>query len=649
MPKNNFVTELVNAFNLRNYYFDDVNTNFTVKGNKIVGLFASDVEVKKYFQEVRKEIIKRHYGTEEVAGEYYNLNYFPFVFDVNSKWKAEGSAIRKVELADSTNNEVIRNLKIYFAKEFQRAVEAEVVKNLETSARMMKKKACECLEGSVLEEIDRHSPYLYCISFNDRYCKENRYPPRFFEAFRGMYISAFDLKLEEYGFNDSSIFYEQRDNKLYIKDITNINVVKNVAKHVKGRVALDFRTPGKEDSKVENFKDVLSSLVSKQVRKSINVYDYDTFTDENKIKNGHSFALMPFIEMDDGQFETLSSRDASKINKVFNGGIFNGFTNDNFISDIRGKTANPQFANCKEPVYAFSNKQIALLLPIIMQSPIAYNERNGCFEFAVDPENFKRRGSSRSSSTVTSPTHAEPPRTPPEQTGARFFESEGDRDSGIGESPPKPKDSVAHSSSDDPGSFLEQSQAQRFPTWNQDVAKDSPRQGSEKKQVLHNPVNLAGTGGRCSPLSQVNSIAVSHGISGPSSSVQSVSAAKNVPAGASTWDQPIGAWSSPAPSAEPSLWQPSRPSSWKGANPVGTNPWAQQTNRWSLLAPSAVLWSLPQSGPSSSRGASESMRTGKSMWYVPSSYSPGVEDVNDVEPEKQQVSDECSEAKSQKS
>lgn len=118
MPKNNFATELVNAFNLRNYYLDDVNTNFTVKGNKIVGLFASDVEIKKYFQEIKKEIIKRHYGTEEVAGKYYNLNYFPFVFDVNSKWKAKEKAIREVELADSTNNEVIRNLKVHFANGF---------------------------------------------------------------------------------------------------------------------------------------------------------------------------------------------------------------------------------------------------------------------------------------------------------------------------------------------------------------------------------------------------------------------------------------------------------------------------------------------------------------------------------------------------
>lgn len=457
MPKNNFVTELVNAFNLFNYYFDDFNTNFTVKGNKIVGLFASDVEMKKYFQEIKKEIIKLHCGTEEAAGRLYNLNYFPFAFDVNSKQKEKERAI-EVELADSTNNEVIRNLKIYFAKGFQYVVEAKVIKNLEISARMIEKKACECLEGSVLEEIDRYSPYLYCISFNDRYFKERGYPPRFFEVFRDMYISVFDLKLEGYGFNDSSVFYEQRDNKLYIKDITNINVVKNVAKHVREGIALDFKTPDKEDSKVKNFKDVLSSLMPKRVRESISAYDYDIFTDKKKIQNGDSFVLIPLIEMDDGQFETLSSRDASKINRVFN----------NSISDIKGKTANPKYANCKEPVYAFSNQQIALLLPKIMESPIAYNEISGSFEFAVDLENFERRSSSRFSSTATSPTHtnsagSSQPQSPSNSpihagpSGLKTPPNQRKRNSDSGydsNSPPKPKDSGSSSGGPGPSTKL---------------------------------------------------------------------------------------------------------------------------------------------------------------------------------------------------
>ncbi|KAF5269444.1 hypothetical protein FQR65_LT12769 [Abscondita terminalis] len=131
---------------------------------------------------------------------------------------------------------------------------------------------------------------------------------------------------------------------------------------------------------------------------------------------------------------------------------------------------------------------------------------------------------------------------------------------------------------------------------------------------------------------------------------------------ASTSSQPMDHCSSPAPSAGPSLWQPSRPSSWKsanpvgtnpraqpmnlwlsqstsgnkwqpspepgpsglswkGANPVGTNPWSQPIGFWSSPAPSAGLWSLPQSGPSSSRGAGKNMLTGSSPWSVPPSTS----------------------------
>ncbi len=256
-------------------------------------------------------------------------------------------------------------------------------------------------------------------------------------------------------------------------------VVRSVTEYVKGRVALDFRTPGSVEFKVENCKNVLSELILKATGKFVDGYDYDDFTNKNKIKNGHSFALIPFIE-ENGQLKSLSSRDASKIN----GGIFNGF---HCISDIRGKTANPQFANCKEPVYAFSNKQIAQLLPKIMGSPIAYNQINGRFEFAVDLENFKRRSSSRSSSTVTSPlnspTHEERPRTPLEQTGARFFESRGDRDSGLDDSPPQLKDSGSSSGGPSSGLTELSSPTQEFLKRSRGEGLESPlRQGSEREE-----------------------------------------------------------------------------------------------------------------------------------------------------------------------
>ncbi|WP_374698745.1 hypothetical protein [Wolbachia endosymbiont (group B) of Limnophora tigrina] len=569
----NSTKELVNAFNLNNYFSDKINTNFTVEGKKIVGLFASSTNTKEYLREIGEEIIKQQYGTKEVASRYYNLNCFPFVLGANPDKEYVSNSIVKVKLADSTNNEVIRNLKVHFANEFKRAVKSKVVARLQ-KAGITKEGASEWVIGTVKIGVIG-SPYLYCIAFSDEYLKREC-DSETFEVLKGVYIQEFNSRLKECGLKSSG-FYEYKDDMLYIKDVSD-KVVKSVAEYVKKEVAFDFRTPGSVEYKVENCKNILSDLILRFAGRFVDAYDYDTFIDENKIKNGHSFALIPFIEMDDGQFETLSSRDASKINKVFNG--------FHCISDIRGKTANPQFANCKEPVYAFSNKQIALLLPIIMQSSIAYNEISGSFEFAIDLENFKRRGSSRSSSTVTSPfnslTHAGPSglETPPNPR-------KGNRDSGIGESPLKLEDFGVQSQvrvPNGPSSSLTKSlTTQEFPARSQgEELGGSPRKGSEKEELLFNPVNLAGTSKGFSPRSHLNSIAVSYGVSGPSSSLQSVGAAQNVRAGTSAWDQPIGAWSSPAPSAEPSLWQPSRPSSWKGANPVEVNPWVQQTNYWSL-------------------------------------------------------------------
>lgn len=577
----NSTKELVNAFNLNNYGVGNVNTNFTVEGKKIFGLFASGTNIEEYLQGIGEEIIKQHHGTKEVAGRFYNLNYFPFVLGANPDKEYLSNGIVKVKLADSTNNEVIRNLKVHFANEFKRAVKSKVVARLQ-KAGITKEGASEWVIGTVKTGVIG-SPYLYCIAFSDEYLKR-KYDSETFEVLKGMYIQEFNSRLEECGLKSSG-FYEYKDDMLFIKDVSD-KVVKSVTEYVKKEVAFDFRTPGSVESKVENCKNVLSDLILKFTGRSVDAYDYDTFTDENKIKNGHSFALIPFIEMDDGQYETLSFNDARNINRIFNKAIPNGFTNSNFISDIRGKTANLQFADCKEPVYAFSNKQIALLLPIIMESPIAYNQINGRFEFAVDLTNFKRRGSSRSSSTVTSPfnspTHAEPPRTPPEQTGRRFFESRGDSDSGLGDSLPQPEDSVAHSPSGGPGPSSKMSQTQlESPTPSPDVAlKDSPRQGSGKEEegLLYNSVNLAGTSKGFWPPTQLSYTTVSQGVSGPSS--QSVSAAENAPAGASAWSQQPNRWSLPAPS----VWSLSQsgPLSRKGANESGSAWTSQPIGYWSL-------------------------------------------------------------------
>ncbi|MDX5507990.1 MAG: hypothetical protein O7149_05285 [Wolbachia endosymbiont of Hylaeus sinuatus] len=459
----NSTKELVNAFNLNNYGIDKVNTNFTVEGQKIVGLFASGTNTKEYLRRIGEEIIKQHYsdGTE-VASEYYNLNYFPFILDPTPDKEDLGNGIVKVKLADSTDNGVIRNLKVHFANEFEGAVRSKVAALLQELVGITKEQAYEWVNGTVGTGAIG-SPYLYCIAFSNEYL-EKRYNPRIFELLKSLYISEFNSRLEACGLK-SSDFYEYKDGMLYIKNVSD-KVVRSVTEYVKGRVALDFRTPGSVESKVENCKNVLSELILKATGKFVDGYDYDDFTNKNKIKNGHSFALIPFIE-ENGQLKSLSSRDVRNINRVFNKEIPNGFINDNFISDIRGKTANPQFANCKEPVYAFSNKQIALLLPKIMQSPIAYNEINGRFEFAVNLENFRSRHG------LLSP---EPPRTPPNQR-------KKDTDSGYdSNSPPKPKDSGSSSGGPSSGLTELSSPKQEFPKRSRDEGLESPpTQGSERE------------------------------------------------------------------------------------------------------------------------------------------------------------------------
>ncbi|WP_341817061.1 hypothetical protein [Wolbachia endosymbiont (group A) of Agelastica alni] len=589
----NSTKELVNAFNLNNYGVGNVNTNFTVEGKKIVGLFASGTNTKEYLRRIGEEIIKQHYsdGTE-VASEYYNLNYFPFVLGANPDKEDLGNGIVKVKLADSTDNGVIRNLKVHFANDFEGAVRYKVAALLQKSVGITKEQAYESINGTV-GTVAIGSPYLYCIAFSNEYL-EKRYNPRIFELLKSLYIREFNSRLEACGLK-SSDFYDNKDGMLYIKNVSD-KVIKSVTEYVKKEVALDFRTPGSIESKVENYKNVLNDLIFESTGKSIYGYDYDDFTDEKKIRNGSSFALIPFIK-ENGQLKSLSSRDASKINGVFNKEIPN--VDDNFISDIKGKTANPQFANCKEPVYAFSNKQIALLLPKIMESPIAYNQINGHFEFAVDLENFRSQHGSLS---------PEPPRTPPEQTGRRFLKSKGDRDSGLGDSPPQ--HSVACSSSGSPSSSLEQSNSIRA----------QPRRGSGKGEEkggsevlpLRNYINSVRTSGRS--LTQTS---CPTGVPGVFKSLSAQ--ARTSTGGPYPPPPPLIPFSSPQ-----FLLSVARPSSSKGANESGSatgNPYPlpppPRSSLISLLVSGPRL-RLPFARPSPRKGANES---GSASTSAPNSLS----------------------------
>ncbi|MDR0289218.1 MAG: hypothetical protein LBH78_04170 [Rickettsiales bacterium] len=365
------IKELVNAFNLNNYFSDNVYTNFTVEGKKIVGLFADDTDVIKYLRGIGKEIIKQQYSSREVAGRYYNLNCFPFVLGANPSRKESGiEGVMKVELADSANKEVIHNLKIHFANEFKRAATLKLIARLVVKIGITKEEAHEWVGGAVkIGAFDRSSPYLYCIAFDGEYFEREGYDSETFELFKGMYIQELNSGLKECGLINSD-FYHYTDDMLCIKDV-NGKVVKRVAEYVREQVAFDFKTPGKEDSKVENFKAVFSNLISEQTGKSINGYDRDVFINQEEINDGNSFAIIPLI-VSNNRCEYLKHSDVYRVNA----------RRKDFLCDIKGKTAN--LTNYQGSVHAISNKGIAKLLPEIMKFPIAYNERTGHFEFAAD-------------------------------------------------------------------------------------------------------------------------------------------------------------------------------------------------------------------------------------------------------------------------
>ncbi|MDG7052928.1 MAG: hypothetical protein LKM45_03520 [Wolbachia endosymbiont of Alcedoecus sp.] len=406
MPRSNFVVGLVNTFNLNNYFSDRINTNFTVEGRKIVGLFAYGTDVAKYLRRVGEEIIKQQYlGKEVVAGRYYDLNCFPFVLGANpSKKESDIEGVMKVELADSANKGVIRNLKIHLVNEFRVAVTLKVIARLVEEARITEEEGYEWVRYAVkIGAFDGSNhlrkDYLYCIAFDGEYFEREGYDSETFELFKGMYIQEFNSRLEECGLKNSD-FYHYKDDMLYIKDVDE-KVVKRVAKYVKERVALSFDTPGKEDSKIENLKDVLGSLIFKWTGKSIGAYGYDIFTDEREREDGNGFALIPLIGTCNGQLETLKRKDMYEINAK----------HKNLISDIKGKTAKPDVTNCKSSVYAISNKGIAQLLPEIMQFPIAYNKRFEHFEFAADLGPSSSVRSPRHVSSVSSPVPLSQPGT----------------------------------------------------------------------------------------------------------------------------------------------------------------------------------------------------------------------------------------------
>jgi hypothetical protein len=375
-------------------------------------------------------------------------------------------------------------------------------------------------------------------------------------------------------------------NSVYIKDVfDDARFIDSVTRRAAWRIGIDLGVSNDVDHSVMLLKDSIISSFYQSTKTIV-----AGFMCASPLNREEASILIPIVQDCRGA-RFLIAKEAGDINHKFNNPV---------LDDISDKTQATFKVNGSSGIYGidFSNKEIShcVITKIIESSVI-----NKDHELAIDPE----RALSPVQSPCNSPTHAEPPRTPPNPR-------KRNRDSGYdSNSPPKPKDSG--SSSGGPGPSTELSYMEwESPTRSQDEELEGPpRRGLEEVHML--PLGTRGVPGTSKGFSPRTYISSATVVSEPSSSVQSVGAVQNVQAGTSAWSQPIGFWSSPTPSAEPSLWQPSRPLSRKGANESGSAWTSQPIGYWSSPAPSAGLWSLPQSGPSSWKGASERRTSDKPL------------------------------------
>ncbi|MDR0773612.1 MAG: hypothetical protein LBE46_04865 [Wolbachia pipientis] len=557
---------LVGAFNVNNYDFNAVKTNFTLqsrgKGSYIVVSFDRGMDryqCSRYLDSIKRKIIREFYGIKEsndaeildTAKLIFDVNSFPFdISEGDWSWDEQHG----FKFVTPVDKGVIFNLKSHLAS----SLEKNVLEDMQISSTTVP---------------FNKGKYLCCSKFPD---KESR------KQFECKFLSRMREKYENAPKNPLKV----KGNSVYIRDVfDDARFIDSVTRRAAWLIGRDLQADSKSRSDVRAFKDLIIEFINQSIELTV-----AGFMCAPPLNGKGASILIPVI-LDSKGFRALTNKEALSINSTFDGAVF---------VDIDGKTQAELPVNGSSGIYGinFYDLQIShcVITKIIESSVI-----NKDHELSIDPE-LHFRALSPVQSPFNSPTHAEP-------SGLRTPLNQRKRNSGYDSNPPpKPKDSG--SSSGGPGPSTELSDMEwESPTRSQDgVLKESPRQGLEEPFMLHR-----GTSEEFPLRTYISSATIKLVVSEPSSSLQSVGATQNVSAGPSAWSQPMNPWSSPASSA--GLWSlpQSGPSSSKGANPVGANPWSQPMGTWALPASSAGLWSLPQSRPSSSKGASERRTSDKPL------------------------------------
>ena len=585
MPSTKTVRALVSAFNVHNYARNIVKTNFKLqsRGKKgyIVVSFDKSIDTYqciRYLNSIKRKIIREFYGIEE-SNDAEILDTAKLIFDVNSF---------PFNISDRDWSWDEQNgCKLVIP------VDKGVIFNLKSHlASSLEKDVLEDMQISSTTVPFNKGKYLCCSKFdNKELCKE--------------FESKFLLRMRERYGNVPKNPLKVEGNSVYIRDVfDDARFIDSVTRYKAWLVGMYLGVDSSANHKVKLFKDMIVESIGQLT--GVTIYG---FICASPLDREEASVLISLV-LDSGRRRVLTNEEALKLNYAFNYAVFN---------DLYGRIQGELSIDRRNGIYGidFSDEEIShcVITKIIESSVI-----NKDHELSIDPE-LHFRALSPAQSPFNSPTHAGP--------------------SGL-KTPPRQRQKDSGSSRGVPGPLTELSDIEwESFTRSQDGALEgSPRQGSEKL-LLHNPVNLAGTSGELPPRSHLSYTTVSYDVSGPSSSLQSVGAAQNVPAGTSVRAQQPNRWSLPAPIA--GLWslQQSRPSSWEGANPVGANLWAQQTNPCLSQGSNVITPSIGRGIPMKSILLT-TKNDPKSSSPEFSARSPGVEDVKSifsVEPEKQQVTD----------
>lgn len=358
------------------------------------------------------------------------------------------------------------------------------------------------------ESFDRKS-YLYCMRFYDKRLQD-------------YFVESFSSKVKDYKNSPKKAgdFLKIKDNRVYIKAsiFDDVKFIKDIIKHKASLECRDFEVPSSEDENVENLKfSIIALLRGMGIPADTILYTSYTGSGENSV-------LVPIIQITSGiegkeNCRLLNKEEVSYVNRAFGMGV---------LRNVQGYTSPkhlPVFGNGGVYGIDFYDKDISYcVLNKIMESSVINKDH----ELAIDPERVLL----------------------PAQSPVKV--------------PNGPSSSLTGSSSS----------KQESPTGSQSKELEGPPRrgfiGAHSGLVSVDQVDVPGMSREFPPSPQLNSIAVSCVVQGPSSSLQSVGAAQNVRASTIAWTQPMDRWSLPAPSA--GLWSlpQSRPSSWKGANKSGS-------------------------------------------------------------------------------